>query len=201
MLFKREFHAGLRDGSITLTFRRWSRPQVKAGGRYRQVFGVLEVDALDRVCVRDIRPAEARRSGFESREALLAALATNGPGPLRPSDRVFRVELRYAGPAPARPADDSRVPAEQLDALLLRLAKMDARSAHGAWTRRVLALIADQPRTAASRLAPRLRRETQSFKADVRKLKRLGLTVSFEVGYQLSPRGRQVLARTARRSR
>ena len=33
-------------------------------------------------------------------------------------------------------------------------------------------------------------RETAPFKADVRKLKELGLTESLEVGYRLSPRGR-----------
>jgi hypothetical protein len=35
MLFQKRFHAGLRDGSITLTFRRWSTPKVRVGGRYR----------------------------------------------------------------------------------------------------------------------------------------------------------------------
>jgi hypothetical protein len=43
-----------------------------------------------------------------------------------------------------------------------------------------------------------------TFKVDVRKLKRLGLTQSFEVGYELSPRGRAYLeatAETARRPR
>ena len=37
------------------------------------------------------------------------------------------------------------------------------------------------------------------FKVDVRKLKRLGLTQSFEVGYELSPRGRALLERLPRR--
>ena len=194
MLFKREFYASLRDGSITLTFRRWSRPQVKAGGHYRYPFGVLEVDALDRVRVRDIRPADVAKSGFESRDALLAALARSGSGALRPSERVFRVKLHYAGPAPARPPAEVPAAAEDLAALAERLRGMDARSAQGPWTRRVLALIDQHPHTAASRLAPRLDRETQPFKADVRKLKRLGLTVSFDVGYELSPRGRQLLA-------
>ena len=197
MLFKREFHAGLRQGSITLTFRRWSRPQVRAGGRYRYPFGVLEVEALDRVCVRDLRPADARKSGFESRDALLAALARSGSGPLRPSERLFRVKLHYAGPAPALPPADVPASHEELDALAERLRKMDERSTRGPWTRRVLALIDEHPRTAASRLAPRVDRETQPFKTDVRKLKRLGLTVSFDVGYELSSRGRQLLAQTA----
>ena len=46
----------------------------------------------------------------------------------------------------------------------------------------------------------RLGRETLPFKVDVRKLKKLGLTQSFEVGYEISPRGRAFLA-AARRKR
>ena len=53
---------------------------------------------------------------------------------------------------------------------------------------------------AASKLAGKLRRETQPFKQDVRKLKRLGLTQSFEVGYEISPRGRAYLDAIRRRT-
>jgi hypothetical protein len=42
-------------------------------------------------------------------------------------------------------------------------------------------------------LAERFGRERLPFKADVRKLKALGLTESLEVGYRLSPRGRAYL--------
>jgi hypothetical protein len=38
-------------------------------------------------------------------------------------------------------------------------------------------------------------RERLPFKADVRRLKELGLTESLEIGYRLSPRGRRVLDR------
>ena len=41
-------------------------------------------------------------------------------------------------------------------------------------------------------------RETAPFKLDVRKLKAMGLTVSFAVGYEISPRGRAYLDRTTR---
>ena len=34
-----------------------------------------------------------------------------------------------------------------------------------------------------------------AFKTDVRKLKRLGLTLSFKVGYEISPRGRVYMDR------
>jgi hypothetical protein len=38
-------------------------------------------------------------------------------------------------------------------------------------------------------------RERPAFKTDVRKLKRLGLTISLDVGYRLSPRGEAFLGR------
>ena len=50
------------------------------------------------------------------------------------------------------------------------------------------------PHIAASQLAKKLGRETLPFKVDMRKLKKLGLTQSFEVGYEISPRGRAYLA-------
>ena len=62
------------------------------------------------------------------------------------------------------------------------------------WTRETLRLIAKHPRIAASKLAAKVERETLPFKVDVRKLKKLGLTQSFEVGYEISPRGRAFLA-------
>ena len=87
---------------------------------------------------------------------------------------------------------DSLSPAERatIDA---RLARFDAASRHGAWTSEVLRLIAERPGTRAPDLAAGRGLETARFKADVRKLKELGLTESLEVGYRLSPRGRAYL--------
>jgi hypothetical protein len=59
----------------------------------------------------------------------------------------------------------------------------------------VLRLIADRPGTRAADLAAELGREKLPFKAEVRKLKELGLTESLQVGYRLSPRGRAYLGR------
>jgi hypothetical protein len=57
----------------------------------------------------------------------------------------------------------------------------------------VLELIARRPETLAADLAAELGRERLAFKADVRRLKELGLTESLSVGYRLSPRGRALL--------
>ena len=42
-------------------------------------------------------------------------------------------------------------------------------------------------------LATLLNRDLQPMKTDIRKLKALGLTISLDVGYQLSPRGETYL--------
>ncbi len=170
---------------------------MKVGGRYRVGgLGLIEVDAIEQVRVADVSPAEARRSGFPDRDALLAALVRAGDGPLRSRDRLFRVALHWAGrddrPGPSVSGNLGAANARTLEE---RLARMDRLSRHGVWTTQTLDLIARHPRTAAARLAGKVGRETQPFKADVRKLKKLGLTLSHDVGYELSPRGRALLER------
>src|SRR6185312_6953432 len=81
--------------------------------------------------------------------------------------------------------------ADDVAAITAKLVRLDGKKP---WTSETLAIIGKHPRIAASKLAAKLGRETQPFKIDVRKLKRLGLTQSFEVGYEISPRGRAYLA-------
>jgi hypothetical protein len=191
LLFKKPFHEGLKSGAITLTYRRWKKPHVRAGGRYRcHPIGVLEVDAVSQVKVASIRARDAARAGFASRDALVAYLAELGP--LDDDTEVYRVELHYGGDGDrVEIALDDDLGPDDVAAIGARLAKMDG---DAPWTRAVLALIDARPRVAASKLAAELGRETAPFKVDVRKLKKLGLTQSFEVGYELSPRGRAYLA-------
>ena len=90
-------------------------------------------------------------------------------------------------------AAEAGLDSEALVAVTKRLAQMDARSRHGPWTQAALEAIASTPGRRAADLAAVQGRETTKFKADIRKLKALGLTISLEVGYELSPRGRVVL--------
>jgi len=198
LLFKKPFHAGLSSGAITLTFRRWQKPHVRAGGRYRcHPIGVLQVDDVRLVAVKAITEADARLAGFDTRAALVAYLAELGP--LDDRTELYRVALHHGG-------DGDRVElalAAELDAdaiatIKAKLARLDR---DGAWTAKTLATIAKRPRIAASKLAASLKRETLPFKIDVRKLKKLGLTQSFEVGYEISPRGAAYLAASKRKSR
>ncbi len=190
LLFQKRFHEGLESGSITLTFRRWERARVKAGGRYRcHPIGVLEVDALSRVRVSDITDADARAAGFATRPELVEYL--QGRGPLTDETEVFRIDLHHAGDGDRVPeALDDSLSDQDVTSIAQRLARLDRPTP---WTRETLELIERHPRVAARILAKKLGRERDPFKVDVRKLKRLGLTQSFEVGYEVSPRGRAYL--------
>jgi len=197
LLFQKRFHAGLVDGSIRLTFRRWQKPHVRPGGRYRcHPIGVLEVEQVARVPVRSIGDDEARAAGFSSKDELLRFLAEGPAGRIRPETEVWRVALHHGGDGDrVEIALDDRLTPADVDALARRLERL------GEWPLPTLRLIRRRPRVAASALAKSLGRERDPFKVDVRKLKRLGLTQSFEVGYELSPRGRALLAQLPGRRR
>ena len=196
LLFQKRFQAGLVDGSIRLTFRRWEKPHVRVGGRYRcHPIGVLEVDRVDRVPVQAITEDEAHSAGFTSREELVGFMSDGPAGPMAPESEVWRVALHYGGDGDrVEIALDDHLSDEEVATLARRLERL------GDWTIPTLRLIGRRPRIAASVLAKSLGWERDPFKIDVRKLKRLGLTQSFEVGYELSPRGRALLARLPRRT-
>jgi hypothetical protein len=190
MLIKKQQLAGIVDGKISLAFRRWKRPTVKAGGSLRTPLGVLAITSVDPISLSKITEREAAKAGFASRSKLLDELNQ------RPEGQLYRIALHYSGVDPRNDlrANDKLSKTEWAE-LTDRLARMDARSSRGPWTRATLGLIARNPGTRAPDLAAQFDMETKSFKADVRKLKELGLTESLKVGYRLSPRGTTLFRR------
>jgi hypothetical protein len=189
MLFKARFYAGIVDGSITRTFRRWKRLQVVPGNRYRQPFGEVEVVSAGKVDERLITARDAELAGYESRDDLLTELARHREGTL------YRIDFRFAG-ADRRIAlrQKEDLSEEDIDALVKRLSRLDKASSHGPWTRQALELIDRKPAVVSTVLAAEMGIERPVFKIDIRKLKESGLTESLEVGYRLSPRGKRLLA-------
>ena len=187
MLIKQDTLVGVAEGRITLAFRRWKRPTVRAGGTLLTSIGQLSIESMDEVSLDDITGADARAAGFDGLASLRAALDRPDEG------AVYRVGLRLAGPDP-RIALREEVPgAREMDDITARLARWDRSSPMGAWTRAALAIIAAEPAVRAGDLAEGLGLDKARFKTNVRKLKGLGLTESLEVGYRLSPRGLAVL--------
>jgi hypothetical protein len=191
LLFQKRFFDGLLNGSISLTFRRWEKPHVKPGGRYRvHPIGIVQVDGLSIVDEKDLTDDDARKSGFKDLAELRGYLIVKD-APL------FKVTLHHAGDGDRVDlATEDELSPEDVAEIKKRLARFDKKSP---WTRKTLKLIAAHPRVAASKLAKKVKRETLPFKVDVRKLKKLGLTMSFEVGYELSPRGKKFLKLAGRK--
>jgi hypothetical protein len=188
VLFDRDEWPGLADGSITLAFRRWRASHARVGSLHRIPGGMLAIDAVDVVDRDRITERDARRAGAASRAALLARLDAHGDAP------IHRVEFHFAGPDPrVALRERADLSEDEAAAAVRRLARLDAASPRGPWTRDTLALIAERPAVRAPDLAASLGRDTVSFKRDVRKLKELGLTESLRIGYRLSPRGGAVL--------
>jgi hypothetical protein len=186
MLIRADVLELVRTGEITLAFRRWRKPTVRAGGTLRTMIGVLAIDAVDRITLKDITAADARRAGYPSLAALKSWLSA------REGD-TYRVSLRLVGADPRIALRSAEPSVAEVAEILAKLNRMDSRSPHGPWTLTVLRLIGDKPGVRAPDLAASLGRETAPFKADVRKLKELGLTESLQVGYRLSPRGEAVV--------
>lgn len=181
---------GIADGSITLTFRRWKRPQVIAGNTYRTAAGRLAVEAVSVVDPASISDVDAREAGYASGDELRADL--------RGDARLF-VYLVTFHPAPgADPRDElaaeASLSASETEEIRAKLARLDRASPIGPWTEATLQLIAHSPARRAGDLAPQLGQALPDFKLNVRKLKNLGLTISLGVGYRLSPRGEAFLA-------
>lgn len=189
MLIRRAILDGIVSGDYDLAFRRWKRPAVKTGTRQRTPVGIIEVTAVDVVAIADITDADAARAGAASAGEVKAWLGKRSGTP-------YRIELRYAGPDPRVALRDSPIESDaEIDHVVDQLRRYDRASRWGPWTTRVLAVIDEQPGTPAADLSAGFGREKRLFKADVRKLKELGLTESLNPGYRLSPRGESLLKR------
>ena len=185
MLLRQSVLDGIRSGSITLAFRRWRRPTVKTGGTLRTAIGELQIRSVDVVSLDEVTAAEAKRAGYPSLNALKEELQ-------RFDGQIYRIAFGAVS-ADRRIDLRERVPArEEMQTILARLASMDRRAPRP-WTAATLHLLDRQPGVRAGDLADKIGMERMPFKANVRKLKELGLTISLEVGYELSTRGRAVL--------
>src|SRR5262249_4532516 len=134
MLFERRLREGIRNGTTTVAFRRWRRPQVTAGHRYRTGTDMIEMSSVDIVAPTSVTRADARRAGYENVQALLADLRGGPDLPLyrltfrrvdeparravlaandslAPADVRHRPASRAAGPIGSGPTVDARHPA------------------------------------------------------------------------------------------
>jgi hypothetical protein len=187
MILDRNTLDRIARGDVTLAFRRWRRPTVRSGGTLLTPRGQLQIGDVAVIDIDAITEDEARRAGYKSRDELVAALNARAEGD------VYRIELGEIMPDPRIALRETPLDEQQIDELRKRLDRLDAASPDGPWTLETLRIIRDHPALRAADLCRLVGQERDRFKPNARKLKRLGLTISLEVGYRLSPRGEAYL--------
>jgi hypothetical protein len=99
-----QFSPNLRDrvatGRISVSFRLWTRPQVKIGGRYDIGPATIVVDDIELIPFHAITAADVRRAGERDRDALRQRAAHAGP--IDDDTLLYRVEFHVEPVAPAR---------------------------------------------------------------------------------------------------
>jgi len=189
VLLNRATANGIADGSITLVVRRWDRPRARPGGTQRTSAGTIYIDSVTEYAG-DYRVTseQARAAGYADAAAARAELDR------RHAQHTYVIAVSYAGPDERHTlaADDTPSERDVAD-ISARLGRWDAASRTGPWTRRYLELVAANEAIRAADLADRMGLDVPRFKRRVRQLKGLGLTISLDVGYRLSPRGRAFL--------
>jgi hypothetical protein len=95
MLIKREVLEAIKQGDITVQFRRWTRPSVRAGGTLKTKVGLLRIGRIDEMRPEDVTLGDARQAGFKDVAEFQKWLNTMKQGPL-----FHRIEVSYLGEAP-----------------------------------------------------------------------------------------------------
>ena len=94
--FSRELRDDVIAGDITLTFRLWSRPQVRAGKRYAVGPAFIEVDSIELVPFSTVTEADLEHTGETDVESLRRRTAHAGP--VHDDTLVYRIEFHVVPP-------------------------------------------------------------------------------------------------------
>jgi hypothetical protein len=190
VLLNRATAEGIANGSITLVLRRWDTARAKPGGIQRTVAGTIRIDDVTEYPGRyRVTATQARAAGYPDAKTAQKELDR------RLARHTYAIAVSYLAPdeRPGLAADD-RLADGDVDAITTRLDRWDA--VGSPWTRQYLEMIGANEAVRAPDLAARVGLDVPRFKRRVRQLKGLGLTISLDVGYRLSPRGRAYLRLT-----
>ena len=101
MQFSADIRGRVADGTITVSYRLWSRPQVKVGGVYRSGSVTIEIDEIELLPFSSIPAEDLARTGEPDLETLRRRAAHAGP--IHDDTLLYRVEFHVLGRARARP--------------------------------------------------------------------------------------------------
>ena len=91
MQFSPDIRDAVADGTITVSYRLWSRPKVKVGGIYRSASVWIEIDEIELLPFSSITPEDLALTGEPDLESLRRRAAHAGP--IDDDTLVYRVEF------------------------------------------------------------------------------------------------------------
>src|SRR5215467_11795313 len=91
VMFSADLREAVASGDITVSIRLWSRPQVKAGGRYATAGVVIEIDSMELMPFSAVTAEDVRDAGERDRESLRQRAAHAGP--ITDDTPVYRIEF------------------------------------------------------------------------------------------------------------
>ena len=89
MQFSADLRERVADGTITVSYRLWSKPKVKVGGVYRSGSVMIEVDDIELLPFSSITDEDLARTGEADLESLRRRAAHAGP--IRDDTVLYRV--------------------------------------------------------------------------------------------------------------
>lgn len=187
MLIKQVHLKKIRTGEISLAFRKWKNKRIKKGSLIKTSIGQIKILDIVEISFEEISQEDAKQAGYDELRELRQILKSK-------AGNLYKISLQYH-------AEDTRVAlrnktnlsSEEFEAIHKRLERLDKYSNQGDWTLRILQLIQENPNRRAADLAEMVQMEKQWLKTNIRKLKNLGLTISHEEGYSISPLGKIAL--------
>lgn len=87
----------MADGTITVTYRLWTRPKVKVGGIYASHGARVEIDAMELLPFSTVTDEDLARTGETDLESLRARTAHAGP--VHDDTLVYRIEFHVVDDA------------------------------------------------------------------------------------------------------
>ena len=91
MQFSPELRDRVADGTITVSYRLWSRPKVKVGGLYQSGAVTIEVDEIDLLPFATITDEDLAATGEPDLETLRRRAAHAGP--IHDDTLLYRIEF------------------------------------------------------------------------------------------------------------
>ena len=189
MLIKQKQLDGILSGKISLAFRKWKNLSVKKDSLLKTSIGLVKIADITETELSQITDDDAEQAGYDNAKTLISELEKTVNGV------IYKIQLSFHSPDPRIDLrQKSQITDVELEELTEKLINLDKFSKQGKWTTKVLKAIQENPKLPAIELAVKVNKEKEWLKTNVRKLKNLGLTISHEPGYTLSPLGEYVLS-------